>query len=764
MVSAHQSSIMGVAWRKRRPIVAVFLLQLLSSVATFSAAPALAVVGGGEQPIEDTHLQPVNNENEQGEERKNLNETEHQSHSRILRENLDASPPSLRATAQRQLGEKEIAQEESELNQQEDPNAMTGQGASKKKQRYMGGAFGFPTITTPSAAFASTAVAVPSTTFAVPSTAIAVPSTAMAMPSTAMAMSSTTMAMPSTAMAMPSTAMAMPSTAMAMSSPAVAVPSSTYAVPSSTYAVPSAAIGIPYATMAMPAVAAAPVATGGIGIGDGILGGGGIMQRVKTLKLYMGLKKLAKYANVGGYNTYGNANTSAYQLFSQPATATFVNAPAVATFVNTPTVATFSAPAAASFSAPAAASFNAPAVASYASYPNYAGYNTYGGTSNYSGFSAPVVNGGKRSKKLRFTEEPGQKYLAQLLSKNRSSWWLSNKVSRLADVFGGVLTQGVDQAALLSNGYETREAMFLTVLQNRERFVDVLVQDQLLQQQQPLQRQWIGRVYSEVEGQFSGIEALDRDFSIAKMAPQNEPLASFRHSLRLDIPVDLYEFSGLSTYVQAPDGQVFLNAISRRPLIRATAETVMANAGTSNKAYRALLSLSQQAVRTVSNLNCLLMVHTNINPMSFLVTEKGLVFLGGIFQAVQQGSSLIDNYNFTLTPPVFVPPELRDNAAYYGAVAMPSQDAWQLGMTLFTFWCSQLSVDSGGSLNFANCISCMPPEIKDLILGFTQVDPNTRLLPASVALTHPAMLLPIYPDVPPQADIDQDDEPYLEFF
>ncbi|CDJ60649.1 Rhoptry kinase family protein ROP23 (incomplete catalytic triad), putative [Eimeria maxima] len=487
-------------------------------------------------------------------------------------------------------------------------------------------------------------------------------------------------------------------------------------------AMPASTLTVPYATMSVPAVAATPMTTGVIA--DGAVGGG-LFQKMKTLKSYLGLMKYAKYANVAGYNTYG----------------TFSNAyPMVADY--------------------------GPAAATFASFPSkgYNGYNTYAGNNNYTGFSAPTENIGGLGKKTRFTEEPGQRYLAQVLSKNRTGWWLSNKVSKLVDILGGVLPQGVDQPALLSNGYETREAVFLAVLQNRERFVDLLVQDQLLQEEQPLQRQWIGRMYTEVKGQYSAIQALDRDFTIAKMAPQNQPLASFRHSLRLDIPIDLYEFSGLDTYVQAPDGQVFLNAISRRPLIRATAETVMANAGSSRRAYKALLSLSQQAVRAVANLNCIMMVHTNINPASFLVTEKGLVFLGGLFQATQQGSSLANNYKFTLTTPVFLPPELRDNASYYSMQALPSQDAWQLGMTLFTFWCSQLTVDSAGGLNFSNCISCMPAEIKDLIMGLTQIDPNSRLLAENVALKHPAMLLPIYPDIPPQADVNQDDEPYLDFF
>ena len=735
-----------MACRGRQPLAALILLHLLSVLVTLSTSPTLAVVTSEVESSADSHSQLEKTEKEQEEESTNMNEVGLESQGRILREgSTDASTPSLRATAQRELGEKELAGGE-------DPNAVTGQGGWKKRKYNRGmippasmpvspAAFAVPTASyavptasyavptasyaVPSASYAvptasyavqTASYSVPTASYSVPTASYAVPSASYEVPTSSYSVSTASYAMPTTkVVGRSSTNMAVTSTPVAVPSAAMAIPSAAMAVPSAAMAVPSATLAVPYAAMAVPAVAAAPMAAEGIGL-DGAIGGG-IMQTLKSMKMYMGLKKYAKYANAAGYNG------SAFPLYA-----------------------------------------NYPSAASFASVPaeGYAGYNTYGGNSKYTGFSASTETLGGMGKKSRYSEEPGQRYLAQVLSKNRAGWWLTNKVSRLVDILGGFMPQGVDQPVLLSNGYETREATFLMVLQNQERFVDLLVQDKLFQEQQPLQRQWIGRMYTEVQGQFSALQALDRDFAIAKLAPAGEPLANFRHTLRLDIPIDLYEFTSLSTFVQAPDGQVFLNAISRRPLIRATAETVLANAGTGKRSYRALLSLSQQAVRAVANLNCLLMVHTNINPASFLVTEKGIVFLGGLFQATQKDASLVENYKFTLTTPVFLPPELRDNAAYASMTALPSQDAWQLGMTLFTFWCSQLSLDSSGALNFANCISCMPAEMKDLILGLTQADPNARLLAEAVALTHPAMLLPIFPDMPPQVDVDQDDEPYVD--
>lgn len=451
--------------------------------------------------------------------------------------------------------------------------------------------------------------------------------------------------------------------------------------------------------------------------------GGQIVQKLMRLKVYTGLKKYAKYANYAGYNTYGAGTYTNYGGYG--------GYPAYP------------------YSTASAAS-------------NYSGYNDYAGYSNYTGYSVPTPDVAVGYKKFsKYSEEPGQRYLASLLSKSRTSWWLSNKVSRLTDILGGVCSRGVDQPIMLSNGYESKEATFLAVLQNRERFVDLLAQE--LSNQIPVR--WIGRMYSELQGQFSAVDSLDRDFAIAKMAPPGEALSSFRHSLRLDIPIDLYEFTGMGTYVQAPDGQVFLNAISRRPLIRATADTVIASCSKGKKGYKALLSMSQQAVRVVANLNCIMMVHTNINPSSFLITEKGLVFLGGLFQAVPQGTYLVQSYQFTGgSSPVFVPPELRDSAAYYSLTAQPSMDSWQLGMTLYTFWCDKISTASAGGLSFTDCRSQMPTEIQDLILGLTQADPTTRLIAENVALTHPAMLLPIYPDIPNQIDTNQDDDILLDTF
>ncbi|CDJ47206.1 Rhoptry kinase family protein ROP23 (incomplete catalytic triad), putative [Eimeria brunetti] len=748
MVSSPQNPTMApvVCWR-RWSLVAVTLLHLLSfaPMTTVILSSSFAVVKSEEQSFANVHLQsaPVKEIEEEGKK------LDSQGHIRILRESFDSSSLAGRGGNLRGFDANELTGEESRVVVQQDPNGMTGQGGWKNRARMIDNGVSaavavpstmamptatmsvpYTTLSVPSAMTLSSAtMAVPSA-MSIPYAAMSMPAATMAMPAATMAMPAATMAMPAATMAMPAATMAMPAATMAMPAATMAMPAATMAMPTTTMAMPATSVSVPTATMAMPtATMASPMAAEY----DGLLGGG-IFQKIKSLKMYLGLKKYAKYANVAGYNTYGNAVAAgSYPLY--------VNYSAAAP--------------AAALAAPAAA------LAATAA-KDYSGYNTYNGNNSYTGFSAPT-EGGLAGKKARYTEEPGQRYLAQVISKNRTGWWLSNKVSRLADVLGGVLPQGVDQPVLLANGYETREAMFLAVLQNRERFVDLLVQDQLLQEQ-PVQRQWIGRMYTEVQGGYSGLKALERDFAISKMAPPTESLASFRHSLRLDIPIDLYEISGLSSYVQAPDGQVFLNAISRRPLIRATAETVMGSAGSGKKAYRALLSLSQQAVRTVANLNCLLMVHTNVNPRSFLVTEKGLVFLGGLFQATQQGASLVDNYQYSLASPVFIPPELRDNTAYYNATAQPSQDAWQLGMTLFTFWCSQLSVDSSGSFNFNNCLSCMPAEIKDLIMGLTQLDPTSRLIAEKVALNHPAMLLPIYPDVPPQADMNQDDEPYLDFY
>ncbi|CDJ31171.1 LOW QUALITY PROTEIN: Rhoptry kinase family protein ROP23 (incomplete catalytic triad), putative [Eimeria mitis] len=712
MVSTPLNPVVQALWRKRLALTTVVLLQLLFIAAILSASFALAVVDSEEQSFAGLPVQQEDLEND----------ADLESQQRVLPEGFVVSSPSLRASGMRRLAVGDDASRNSEMNSQQDQSSMSGQGGGwKNKYNYNG-------------AMLRSRIAVPAATYAVP-TAYAVPS-AVAVPSATVAMPSTTFAMPSAAMSMPSSSMAMRSTTISlpsgsMGSATMAMPTATMAMPTATMAMPTSTVAVPYATVSMPTVAATPVAVEEVGPTEGYIGGGGIIQKLKALKYFLSLSKYAKYANNIGYNTYGTALANTYPLYTYQTPFTY---------------------------------------AAYAGNGNgnndYSGYNSYAGNNGYTGFSASTesTTTGLWGKKAKYTEEPGQRYLAQVISKNRNGWWFNNKASRLADVLGGVLPQGVDQPVLLSNGYETRESKFQLVLQKRERFVDLLVQDQVLQEEQSVQRQWIGRMYTEVQGQFSAIQALDRDFAIAKMAPQNEPLAAFRHSLRLDIPIDLFEITGLGTYVQATDGQVLLNAVSRRPLIRATAETVLANVGNTKKAYRALLSLSQQAVRAVANLNCLFMVHTNINPLSFLVTEKGLVFLGGLFQATQQGSSLADNYQFSLTTPVFIPPELRDNTAYYNSTAQASQDSWQLGMTLFTFWCSRLSVDSSGALSFTECISCIPEEIKDLILGLTQVDPATRLLAENVALSHPAMLLPIYPDVAPQADIYQDDGLYTDLF
>lgn len=343
-------------------------------------------------------------------------------------------------------------------------------------------------------------------------------------------------------------------------------------------------------------------------------------------------------------------------------------------------------------------------------------------------------------------EESGQKYVAKLMNKSRMARWWQQGVKRVRDILGPICPDARQTVALV-NGQERRDVSFVRLLQTNNEFVDMLIRERGM-------TDWVGRLYKEQVGQPQALSVLENDFAVTKMAPADEAIEVFRHRLRLDIPTELYVFENIDAFIQSPDGDVFLNAVSRRPVIRANVEALLPELQRPLKGHKALLSISQQAVRSVANLNTLGKVHTNINPSVFLVTDKGLVFLSGLYQVATEGALLTQQRSYL---PGFMPPEFM-SPRKGGIAAYPAQDAWQLGMTLFRFWCGDAPINGNGALSFTDCNSRMPSEMKDLIESFTQLEPISRLLPESAVYQHPAMLLPIIPGPPPRADIDQNDD------
>ncbi|KAL8433650.1 hypothetical protein ACSSS7_003748 [Eimeria intestinalis] len=364
----------------------------------------------------------------------------------------------------------------------------------------------------------------------------------------------------------------------------------------------------------------------------------------------------------------------------------------------------------------------------------------------------------------QYEEVRGQSYLAKYAVKLNSQRRKSQMGTRLRNFLKGRRNSNNNGAdgingtnVVLSNGVSTVPAQFVSELQATPAFTDALAQED--------ESEWIGRFYVENPGYQDASATLEKDFAILNCAPTGESIEAFRHRMRLNVPIQLYTILGAGEYLQAPDGQVFINAVARRPLIQATAMQIVAcfckKLRGSKKGAKALMTMSQQAVTAVSNLNCMGIVHTNVNPNEFLVTQKGLVFLGGLQQAVTEGKQLPD----PLTVEVgFVPPELQQQLTN---IATFAQDAWELGLTLFSFWCGNVpALDSddsyvfpftnSGALDFNSCSQRMPQEMQDLITAFTQPDPQDRLLPEK-AVTHPAMLLPINGDNP-TVDTDQDDD------
>ncbi|KAL8452208.1 hypothetical protein Emed_001515 [Eimeria media] len=359
-------------------------------------------------------------------------------------------------------------------------------------------------------------------------------------------------------------------------------------------------------------------------------------------------------------------------------------------------------------------------------------------------------------------EARGQTNLSKLVFKLKVYTWVAKKVKKLRNFLQSIFPSETDETTLLSDGNSTIPVHFTRELHRDKEFIDLLAQED--------KRDWVGRFYVETPGQGTST-AMEKDFAILNCAPPDESIESFRHRMRLDIPIEIYTIQSAGDYLKAPDGQVFINAVARKPLVQASTSKIMKwflkKLKNTKKGKSSLLSMSQQAVTAVSNLHRLSLVHTNINPDVFLVTQKGLVFLGGLHQAVTEGSVLPQT---RAVKPGFTPPELRGQEKTTTRAAF-SQDAWQLGATILTFWCGEpvddesgevlsLPMAESGTVSFDTCSRFTPDEIKDLITSFTQPNPENRLLPEKAQRLHPAMRLPVTDGAPPTVDLDQDDDEF----
>ncbi|KAL8431583.1 hypothetical protein Efla_000629 [Eimeria flavescens] len=360
----------------------------------------------------------------------------------------------------------------------------------------------------------------------------------------------------------------------------------------------------------------------------------------------------------------------------------------------------------------------------------------------------------------RYEEARGQNNLAKLVFKIKVYTWLAQKTKKLRKFLQSLFPSQTDDTTILQDGISTLPVKFTRELLGGGDFMDLLAEEG--------DRAWVGRFYLDRPGQDASA-VMEKDFAILNCAPADESIESFRHRMRLDIPVELYTIETAGSYLKALRGEVFLNAVAKRPLIQATSSQVLKwflkKLRNTKKGKSSLLSMSQQAVTAVSNLNRMSLVHTNINPNVFLITQKGLVFLGGLHQALTAGSQLPATLKIE---PGYTPPELQAPKRT-ATRATFEQDAWELGLTLFAFWCGELPkeeageafnfpVDTSGNIDFYNCSVFMPDEIRDLIVALTKSNPDSRLVPEKAERVHPAMFLPTTDGSPPTMDLDQDDD------
>lgn len=164
-------------------------------------------------------------------------------------------------------------------------------------------------------------------------------------------------------------------------------------------------------------------------------------------------------------------------------------------------------------------------------------------------------------------------------------------------------------------------------------------------------------------------------------------------------------------------------------------------------------NLSREMVLGMAKIHAYGLAHRDVKPENMLVSSTGQLSFTDFDTALpfktSEGSPTVIHCPEKLPGGtlIYLAPELAGCFLNHGSrTVTPAGDAWALGMSLYVLWCdreiypasvrgedlvpfiSGLTQKEHVQLSFRGCHS-IPPELKHLIGGFLDPDPDTRLTP-----------------------------------
>lgn len=241
--------------------------------------------------------------------------------------------------------------------------------------------------------------------------------------------------------------------------------------------------------------------------------------------------------------------------------------------------------------------------------------------------------------------------------------------------------------------------------------------------------------------------------------PEGTDVWRAANRLGLALPLDVVEKVNAGNILRATVGPSVLNAFVLAPLFPVDLMSLVSVLRANEPSDQAvLLSLTQQIVTSVRNLHSLGLLHLDIKPQNFLVSNQGRVFLADLDDLKRIGSSV-----FPVTySPAYVSPELARSliAKDRDALSTTQMDSWQLGVSIYVLWCKRFPKMGynkhtdyfailmairrlvEGAIEYdQQCASLIPGEVLDLIAQLVTVDPAMRLTATAAAASHPVMFL-----------------------
>ncbi|CDJ37045.1 Rhoptry kinase family protein ROP17, putative [Eimeria tenella] len=269
--------------------------------------------------------------------------------------------------------------------------------------------------------------------------------------------------------------------------------------------------------------------------------------------------------------------------------------------------------------------------------------------------------------------------------------------------------------------------------------------------------QYAGKIYAIQQSEKHTMDIAKDQLKILNYLPPNMDAATALHTLHLSLPLCVISKRYAPAVLDFPNKKQILNAIVLYPRLRM--DLVYLSASLFN--YRpedreVLMILTQQVVTAVNDLHSLHLVHFDIKPQNFLLTENGSVMAADLDGAKRVGSPVMP----VLYTIAFAAPELAEIIANINedAQAEYTMDSWPLGMTIYSLWCLNLPLSKefrslppsdrlislykspqDALLFDQECTAKMPPMVLDLITKFMKINPKERLTPAQAVASHPVM-------------------------